>query len=354
MKPLHPNVNHTKTPNKSPLNVVSLCYGYGGLDAGLKIALPNAETVLLSEWDFAAVEILLRRMEMGEHPPVPIWTDLRTLPWADLVGKVDGITGGFPCQPFSIAGARKADSDPRHLFPYIKAAMATVRPKFVFLENVTGILHAKLGGDGWADPAGTPVGLHVIRELQRLGYQATLGVFSAAEVGLPHERKRVFFAAIREDCLRNPNDHGLEFYEPKTTPVGPVAVGRGAGDVEALPDAVGSPQRAKGSGRQAGVSQGAGIRVDLGPDHRACVAGLGSPQHGWEFPRTCHEEDAQVIAPVGCSTNGTPALVGYANSRLCEPHYRKTGLRLCGNGVVPATAARAAYTLFTELLKQKD
>lgn len=348
--PLHPNANHTKTPNKSPLNVVSLCYGYGGLDAGLKAALPNAETILVSEWDLAPVEILIRRMEMGEHPCIPIWTDLRTLPWESLVGKVDGITGGFPCQPFSIAGARKADSDPRHLFPYIKAAIATVRPKFVFLENVTGILHAKLGGDGWADPARTPVGLHVIRELQRLGYKATLGIFSASEVGLPHERKRVFFAAVREDCVRNPHDHGLEFNEPSAATVGPIALGRGAGDVVTVPDTDCAPQRAQGSERQTGVSQGAELRTDARPDYRASVAGLGQPQHGWEFPRTCHDEDPQVISPVGGSTDGTAAVVGYANSRLCEPHYRKTGLRLCGNGVVPATAARAAYVLFRELL----
>jgi site-specific DNA-cytosine methylase len=349
--PLHPYVNNTKTLNKPSLNVVSLCYGYGGLDAGLKAALPLAETILLSEWDFAACEILIRRMEMGEHPCIPIWTDLRTLPWGNLVGKVDGITGGFPCQPFSIAGARKADSDPRHLFPYIKAAISAVRPKFVFLENVTGILHAKLGGDGWADPAGTPVGLHVIRELQRLSYKATLGVFSAAEVGLPHERKRVFFAAVREDCVRNPHDHGLEFNEPSAAAVGPIALGRGAGDMGTVSDAVGAPQRQEVGSGQGSIRHGGEFRAYSGTDYRASVAGRGQPQHGWEFPRTCHDDDPQVIAPVGCSTDGAATVVGYANSRLCEPHYRKTGLRLCGNGVVPATAARAAYILFTELIR---
>lgn len=351
MKPLHPHANHTPKPTHSKLNIVSLCYGYGGLDAGLKIALPNVETILLSEWDLAPLEILLRRMEVGEHPPVPIWTDLRTLPWQDLVGKVDGITGGFPCQPFSVAGARKADADPRHLFPHIKAAVATVRPKFLFLENVTGILHAKLGGDGWADPAGTPVGLHVIRELQRLGYKATLGVFSAAEVGYPHERKRVFFAAVREDCVRNPHDHGLEFHEPQAAALGPIALGRGARDVEAVPDAIGAPQRTEAGGGQGNYLRGGTLRTDARPDYRASVAGLGQPQHGWEFPRTCHTDDPEVISPVGGTVDGSAAVVGYANSRLCEPHYRKTGLRLCGNGVVPASAARAAYVLFTELLR---
>lgn len=350
MEPLHPYVNNTPKATQPPINVVSLCYGYGGLDAGLKIALPHSETVLLSEWDFAAVEILLRRMEVGEHPLVPIWTDLRTLPWQDLVGKVDGITGGFPCQPFSMVGARKADSDPRHLFPYIKTAISTVRPKFVFLENVMGILTAKLGGDGWADPAGTPVGLHVIRELQRLGYAATLGIFSASEVGLPHERKRVFFAAIRQDCLRNPDDHGLEFSEPETTPVGPVTLGRGAGDVGTVPDTVGASQWAQAGSGQGSIRHGGEFWAHPGTDHRAGVAALGKPQHGWEFPRTCHSDDPAVISPVGSAVDGNPAVVGYANAALCEPHYRKTGLRMCGNGVAPATAARAAYVLFRELL----
>ncbi len=348
--PLHPYVNHTPKAPHPKLNVVSLCYGYGGLDAGLKIALPNAETILLSEWDLAPLEILIRRMEVGEHPLVPIWTDLRTLPWQDLVGKVDGITGGFPCQPFSIAGARKADSDPRHLFPYIKAAVATVRPKFLFLENVTGILHAKLGGDGWADPAGTPVGLHVIRELQRLGYKATLGVFSASEVGLPHDRNLVFFAAVREDCVLNAHDHGLEFNEPKATAMGQATLGRGACYMGTVPDTDRAPQRAEAGSGQGSLVHGGELRADVGTDRRASVAGRGQPQHGWEFPRTCHDDDPQVIYPVGSPVDGTAAMVGYSNSRLCEPHYRKTGLRLCGNGVVPATAARAAYVLFTELL----
>lgn len=349
-----PNANNTPTTPHKRLNIVSLCYGYGGLDHGLKSVLRHAKTVLVSEWDLAPVEILLRRMEVGEHPLVPIWTDLRTLPWSDLVGCVDILTGGFPCQPFSVAGARKADADPRHLFPYFKAAIAAVRPKLVFLENVPGILSARLG-EGWADPAGTPVALHVIRELQRLGYAATIGIFSAVEIGLPHQRKRAFFAAIREDCLRNPIDHGLEFNEPEAAAAGPAPVGGGARDVADLPDALGQSQQSQADTGEGGRRIGESLWPSFGAvGGGRAVAGFGDKQHDWEFPRTSHRTDPAIIAPLGGAVDGHPPVVGFANAALCEPYYRKTGLRMCGNGVVPATAALAALTLFEELLEQNS
>ncbi len=143
--------------------------------------------------------MLLRRMVAGELEPAPIWADLKTLPVECLAGKVDVITGGFSCQPFSVAGKRNADTDQRHIFPYLTAAVRAIKPALCFFENVEGILSAKLVGTGWSDKAGTPVALHVIKELQRLGYKATFGMFSAAEVGLPHQRKRVFFVGVRHD-----------------------------------------------------------------------------------------------------------------------------------------------------------
>ena len=113
----------------------------------------------------------------------------------EVLGRESIISGGFPCQPFSVAGAKAGDEDPRHLFPYIVDAVRTIQPRWVFLENVEGIISSKLKSDNWADPAGTPVLLHVLRELERLGYRAEAGVFSASEVGLPHQRKRVFILA---------------------------------------------------------------------------------------------------------------------------------------------------------------
>jgi DNA (cytosine-5)-methyltransferase 1 len=364
--------------------MLSLCAGYGGLDRGLQLELPNSEVVLFSEWDLPACEMLLRRMAMGELPPAPIWTDLRTLPYDQLVGKVDVITGGFPCQPFSSAGKRKADEDPRHLFPHFKRAIGIIRPAIGFFENVEGILSATLSGDGWNDPAGTPVALHLIKELQREGYSAAFGLFSAEEVGLPHRRKRVFFLAVRngehkrlESFIRRaqaegrPDPAGREQGEQLGDASGKSAELRRA--AEAILEAQvqgdsprrdsagcsGAPANAKGrkhagknAGRKRRKANFSTGRIKFWETTSAPgrIAGLGEEHEIGEYPRTCHEDDSKAVVPVvGSPIDGDSTVVGFANSVLCDPYYRKTGLRLCGNGVVPATAALAFRTLWKEL-----
>lgn len=185
------NVDTTET-----ITHVSLCAGYEGLGLGLKRAIPNLRTILVSEIEAYACANLVAKMEQGELDEAPIWSNLKTLDFRSLHGRVDILSGGFPCQPFSQAGKRAGDEDERHLFPYILKGITECRPGIVFLENVEGILSAKLTGDGWRDPAGTPVLLHVLRELERVGYTATAGMFSAEEVGAPHRRNRVFILGV--------------------------------------------------------------------------------------------------------------------------------------------------------------
>jgi DNA-cytosine methyltransferase len=175
---------------------ISLCAGYGGIDLGLKRAIPSIRTILFSEIESFAIANLVSKMEKGFLDAAPIWTNLKTLPWDGFLGKVDILSGGFPCQPFSSAGKRDGDEDPRHLFPFILDGIRRCRPSVVFLENVEGILSSKLAGDQWRDPAETPVLLHVLRELERVGYRATAGIFSASETGAVHQRKRVFIMAV--------------------------------------------------------------------------------------------------------------------------------------------------------------
>lgn len=175
--------------------VLSLFTGYGGIERGIERTGIRVRTIASVEIEAYAVANLVDKMETGKMVPHPIFTNVKTLPVQPFYRKIDCITGGFPCQPFSAAGNRKADEDPRHLFPYVLRAVKSIRPRYVFLENVFGLLSAKLGGGGWNDPQGTPVLLHVIRELERLGYRAEAGVFSAEEAGAPHQRKRVFILA---------------------------------------------------------------------------------------------------------------------------------------------------------------
>ena len=189
------------------LNHLSLCTGYGGIDLGLGRALGNVRTVAYVEIEAFAVENLVAKVERGLLDVAPVWSNLKTFAWSEFRGRVDILSGGFPCQPFSAAGQRAGDEDPRHLWPYIVRGIRELgRPPLIFLENVEGIISSKLKSDQWSDPEGTPVLLHVLRELERLGYDATTGVFSAREVGAPHQRKRVFIMGVRSDLGQSGRD----------------------------------------------------------------------------------------------------------------------------------------------------
>lgn len=169
---------------------LSLCSGYEGIGLGLRRVLPNLREIAYVEREGFPVANLVAKMESGELDAAPVFTDVKTFPYGKFRGCVDILSGGFPCQPFSAAGKRKATEDPRHLFPYIRDGIRDCQPRIVFLENVEGIISAKT-----AD--GESILHYVLRELEGLGYRATAGIFSAEEVGAPHQRKRVFIMAYR-------------------------------------------------------------------------------------------------------------------------------------------------------------
>ena len=195
-------MGHTKE-----LTHISLCAGYGGIDIGLSRAIGSVRTVCFVEIEAFCIENLVAKIEGGWLDPAPVFSNLKTFPWRKFARRVDILSGGFPCQPFSAAGRKVGDEDPRHLWPHIVRGIREMeRPPIVFFENVEGIISSKLKSDGWSDPKGTSVLHHVLRELERLGYQATAGVFSAREVGAPHQRKRVFILGCRSDLGESGRD----------------------------------------------------------------------------------------------------------------------------------------------------
>lgn len=100
------------------------------------------------------------------------------------------------CQPFSMAGKRNGTEDPRHLYPYLERDIRAIRPVWCFFENVAG--HLNLGFD------------QVYASLSGMGYAVEAGIFTAEEVGAPHERKRLFILAIRKDWLEHATKQGLQ------------------------------------------------------------------------------------------------------------------------------------------------
>lgn len=162
------------------MRIGSLCTGYGGLDMAVE-AFFNAETVWTSDYDKYASIVIKERLNK------PNLGDIKQIKW-DEVEPIDILTAGYPCQPFSIAGNRKGENDPRHIWPYIKEAISILRPKFVILENVKG--HLNLGFD------------KVLNDLTSIGYDSRWHIVRAAEQGAPHHRRRLFVVAYPIDRIR--------------------------------------------------------------------------------------------------------------------------------------------------------
>lgn len=172
------------------MHELALCAGNGGLSLGLKLAVPTLRTVCYVEREAFAVEHLVRKGQAGALDEAPVWSDLSTFDGAPWRGVVDLVTAGFPCQPFSSAGARRGTDDERWLWPDIARVLREVRPGLVLLENVPDLVRR-----GLAD---------VLASLAEIGLAAEWDVFSAGGVGAPHLRRRVFVLACDTDSDGKP------------------------------------------------------------------------------------------------------------------------------------------------------
>ena len=390
------NVDTTET-----ITHVGLCAGYGGIELGLKRVLPALRSVALCEIEAFAIANLVAKMEAGLMDAAPVWTDLKTFPWESFRDRVDILTGGYPCQPFSAAGKRAGKDDPRHLWPWIADGIAAMRPKLCFFENVEG--HISLGLSD------------VIEDLAAMGYRTTWGIFSASECGAVHQRKRVWVMARRKS-------EGLERHiswlfnesrreEPSRST--PSSRGSSGGGKLAHPNSAGSWQNWESSKsravslEQSSSTEGRGNAGEI-PEGQAWPSRPGQPQHAWEPPRVVGNADPRRLAPsintrgsteadrggqgdveqAGCLAmgnaemfNGTgqaggqwktqargtgaaqherqaqPTLGGDVDGitdRLDDAELyvtcdsRVDELRLLGNGVVPACSALAFTTLLNE------
>jgi DNA (cytosine-5)-methyltransferase 1 len=164
---------------------ISLCTGGGGLDLGLELAVPSARSVCYVEREAFACAHLVSAFEQGLVAEAPLWSDVGTFNGRPWRGLVDGVIGGIPCQPHSLAGKRLGEDDERDLWSDARRIIVQSGAWFVLIENVSGMLSS-----GGAE--------RVWRDLHRLGFQVEGGLFTASEVGASHERERLFILAVAD------------------------------------------------------------------------------------------------------------------------------------------------------------
>ena len=166
------------------MNGLALCAGIGGLELGVRLAVGSTHrTVCYVEREAYAASILVQRMEEGILDQAPIWSDLSTFDGRPWRGRVDLVSAGFPCQPWSSAGKRQGTEDERWIWDEIARILRELGPRYVFLENVPGLIRGGVE--------------HVLRTLAEGGWDAEWDLFRPEDLGAPHRRERLFCLAYR-------------------------------------------------------------------------------------------------------------------------------------------------------------
>jgi len=173
------------------MKMLDLFSGIGGFS--LAASWCNIETVAFCETDKFCQKVLNKNF-----PGIEIYEDIKKLNGKEITdkyGAIDIICGGFPCQPFSVAGKRKGKEDDRYLWPEMLRVISEIKPAWVVGENVTGIVSMELG--------------KVCSDLEAEGYEVQPLIIPACGVNAPHRRNRVWIIANTDDLrYRRRGIHG--------------------------------------------------------------------------------------------------------------------------------------------------
>ena len=334
------------------MNGLALFAGIGGLELGLKLAIPGFLVICHVERDAYAAATLVARMEDAALEDAPIWDDIVTFDGKPWRGKVDVISGGFPCTDISVAGRGDGiEGEHSGLWSEYARIIREVRPRLAFIENV---------------PALTSRGLdRVLCDLAELGFDAEWDVFSAAGIGAPHLRRRIFILARRiSDSIGDPLRDIAE-----RRPSAALEADRWHAESGHLGEDVADRERQRLEGQlSAGAEEGPAIGSDgteLGHSDSRGREGERLAEHGGigstprdepdrhdfyrRFPWPPGPSDSEGWRGYIAAGGPQPAICGGSDGSSAGLEFRSDRLRCLGNGVVPAVAARAFITLARRL-----
>lgn len=332
------------------IRIGSMCTGYGGLDLGTEAALGPVSLQWVADPDPGAAKILSHHW-----PHVPNLGDIRTADWP-TVPEVDVLTGGFPCQPVSLAGNPTGTLDERWLFDDICAAIGRMgtRPGLLVFENVPGLLIAG-HGDAMA---------RVVHGLAALGYVGAYRTLAASDIGAPHQRRRVFIVAYLGEGSHTVriglDQRGISPHDSQS--------GRSPHPTDRLGETVPSPRPAAAHTERDGIQRRRNTRDVAGPQpaprqrFQPAAADRPATATGWgpyaeAIARWEHATGRPAPKPTLTSRTGRPVLapkfvewlMGLDHGHVTDVPglSRAVQLRALGNGVVPAQATAALADLLT-------
>lgn len=216
---------------------LSLFSGIGGLDLAAEMA--GIETVAQCEWAEYQTKVLERHW-----PDVPRWRDIRALTKESFYERtglrtVDVVSGGFPCQPFSVAGKRQGEADDRYLWPEMLRVIRELKPTWVLGENVPGIVNLALD--------------QVLSDLEGIGYTTQAFIIPACGVDAPHKRERCAILAYSVNGSSALRGH-RKFQNAESN-------GRKGSDLRRGEETTFSGERRQNESRSAGVADG--LRAEI-------------------------------------------------------------------------------------------
>jgi DNA (cytosine-5)-methyltransferase 1 len=201
------------------MTAIELFAGAGGL--GLGVSGAGFKPLLVAEWDHWSCSNI--RLNRGSGGPLKSWPephegDVRTLDYRGLEGKVTLVSGGPPCQPFSLGGKHKGSSDTRDMWPEAVRAVRETRPKAFIFENVKGLKRQSFAsylsyielqlrypsvqqrsGEEWRSHLARLQQHETGRPRDTEEYRVVFDILNAADFGVPQRRERVVFVGLRSD-----------------------------------------------------------------------------------------------------------------------------------------------------------